>query len=171
MVNNAVTNFYRNNTLTIKHNNQLCEGFCATRGIRQGCTLSPLIYAISTDSLLRILRDSLPGITTRAFADDTAVVLQSWKTQSKKLNTIMGTYSNITTMSINSKKTIVIHLGDADKHPDVNLQSPKYTWDTKGKYLGYMIGPGAGDTSWSVPTEKYTSRLNDWPWAKMGANF
>ena len=71
-------------------------------------------------------------------------------------------------MSINSKKTIVIHLGDADKHPDVTLQSPKYTWDTKGKYLGYMIGPGAGDTSWLAPTEKYTSRLNDWPWTKMG---
>ena len=39
MVNNAMTNFYRNNTLTIKRNNQLYNGFCATRGIRQGCPL------------------------------------------------------------------------------------------------------------------------------------
>ena len=111
---------------------------------------------------------SIPGITIRAFADDAAVVLPSWSTQSKKLNTIMATYSNITTMQINPKKTIVIHLGDAAKHPDPEAQSPRYTWDTKGKYLGYMIGPGAGDTSWRAPTDKYTGRLSEWPWSKMG---
>ena len=166
----AMTNFYRRNTMTIKVDNTLYEGFTATRGIRQGCPLSPLIYAISTDSLMRILQQELPNSMARAFADDTAIVLSSWSRQSGKMNRIMSTFSDITTMRINNSKTIAIFLGDKDKHPNPDAQQPKYTWAGSGRYLGFMIGPEAKETSWDAPIKKYLSRLEDWPWKLLGTH-
>ena len=31
--------------------------------------------------------------------------------------------------------------------------------DTKGKYLGFFIGPGAGEDSWNAPLRKFEERL------------
>ena len=53
------------------------------------------------------------------------------------------------------------------KQPRYN-HLPNYAWATAGKYLGFMIGPGAKDNSWITPTAKYTQRLSEWPWAEMG---
>ena len=53
------------------------------------------------------------------------------------------------------------------KQPRYN-HLPNYAWATAGKYLGFMIGPGAKDNSWITPTAKYTQRLSEWPWAEIG---
>ena len=50
-------------------------GFAITRGIRQGCPLSPLLFAVVADALLRALEHACPGDLVRAFADDTAMVV------------------------------------------------------------------------------------------------
>ena len=52
--------FYRNNHLHIKLHGNMDPGFTATRGIRQGCPLSPFIFAISSDSLLRVIENKMP---------------------------------------------------------------------------------------------------------------
>jgi hypothetical protein len=55
------------------------EGFNADTGIRQGCALSPVLFAIVADLLLRKLQQELPGSTIRAFADDTAMVIDDMR--------------------------------------------------------------------------------------------
>ena len=77
MATTTMTNFYNNNTLQIRLNGHTHSQFEATRGIRQGCPLSPLIFAIATDSLLRIINKKLPQAHMRTFADDTAAVIPS----------------------------------------------------------------------------------------------
>ena len=51
------------------------EGFELRVGICQGCPLSPLVFAIAVDVLLRRLVRKIPGILVRAYADDIAAVL------------------------------------------------------------------------------------------------
>ena len=38
----------------------------------------------------------------------------------------------------------------------------------KGKYLGFQIGPRAGDTSWTAPIDKYKKRIMEWEGAHTG---
>ena len=67
--------------LRVSVNGELTNNISVKRSLRQGCSLSPLLYVLVIDSLLRRINDSdsirgikLPGgkeVKMSAFADDT----------------------------------------------------------------------------------------------------
>ena len=69
-----VERLYVRNRCNLVVGGSLHRGFEARAGIRQGCPLSPMLFAVAMDILLRKLRRRLPSLRSRAFADDVASV-------------------------------------------------------------------------------------------------
>ena len=70
-------------------------GFSMTAGVRQGCPLSPLLFAVTADILLRALARDLPHAMTRAYADDTAMATPDFWADAPKLRRTFQEYERI----------------------------------------------------------------------------
>ncbi len=73
---NFIKSLYDNNACNIAYKGAIYEGFGMECGVRQGCPISPLLFAASVDILLRMLSKKLPMATFKAFADDIGAVIQ-----------------------------------------------------------------------------------------------
>ena len=96
------------------------DGFNADTGIRQGCPLSPVLFAIVADILLRKLQQELPNSTIRAFAADTAMVIDDMRLL-PRIIAIFEEYAGFSNLGLNLNKTMVIPL----THGGYNIDSVK----------------------------------------------
>jgi len=72
----AIKCFYKNNQHFTKMDGEVSESFLVQSGVRQGCPMSPVLFALALDPFLEHLRRHLPAdCMVRAYADDRAVVL------------------------------------------------------------------------------------------------
>ena len=71
------------------------EGFRMKGGVRQGCPLSLLLFAVCVDILLRRLEQTVPQCMCRAFADDIALVLQDWWIQGPTVQQLFKEFFNV----------------------------------------------------------------------------
>jgi hypothetical protein len=86
-----------------------------TRGTRQGCCLSPLIFTLCMTCLLRMVSKCgqaimIPGVgrmNTFAFADDSTFVCSSVESLNKLLNGPLKDFCEATGMEINVSKSLV----------------------------------------------------------------
>ena len=86
------------------------HGSRTTRGIRQGCLLSPLLFAVATDLLLRKLQRAFPGATSRAWADDLAMTIPEGMSHLGRLYTFFREFSIISGLELNLPKTVMVPL-------------------------------------------------------------
>ena len=75
-VRNVIRNLYRGHSCNLCFGGLQEDGFQVGAGIRQGCPLSPLLFALVVDILLRRIKAKIPGVKVFAFADDVALVLE-----------------------------------------------------------------------------------------------
>ena len=150
------------------------EGFATARGIRQCCPLSPLLYVVTADSLLRAIAEATPEATVRGFADDTAAVLTQLPLDWPRLQHVFARFEAASGLALNLGKTVLIPLGarscaevrDALQHAHDRWRGVQVaTW---GRYLGFAIGPGRAEHSRDRPRTKFCDRLRDWRWSDLG---
>ena len=116
---------YRNASCLLKVNNTLCHPFPFQCGIRQGCPLSGMLYTLSVEPQLALLRTSLsglslsnsPNIVASAYADDLCVVVKNPKDVSE-LSRCLAKFELSSSARVNWNKSVALQL-----YPDTRSSS------------------------------------------------
>ena len=94
----------------VRANDGLTEFFPYNKGLRQGCLLSPLLFALTLNDLNNFLLKQSTGITVwdiqicaMLYADDLILLAESEHDLQKQMNSL-GDYANIFQMEVNQKK-------------------------------------------------------------------
>ena len=101
---NMISALYNQNHCQILLQGRIFDGFDMRSGIRQGCSLSPLIFVTVVDSLLRHLALSLPSSTPRAYADDTALIVNNLHTDLPIARNIFERFARISGLRLKFQK-------------------------------------------------------------------
>ncbi len=176
----AITKLYFRNFQFIRIGGKVHPGPTLLRGVRQGCPLSMLLFAIILDGLLVKFEKVLsPEDVMGAFADDLGFVFSNVASTLPVVLGILAVFSRITGLFLNLGKCVIILLGDDDSLNGVTQQlvissapaTAQFQWKDHGEYLGFLLGPGAVGHEWDGPIRKATDVTLKWAHVKCGFFF
>eukprot|EP00253_Pinus_taeda_P009325 PITA_09325 len=161
-------------------NGRPTEFFSATRGLRQGCPLSPFLYILMADSLSRKLTQeqqsgTIPGIRIvqgvspmnhALFADDSLLLGGASMRIAKSFKTILQKYCSVTGALISERKSAV-YGWNTDQQTIQRIASELgfkgyAKWD-KIKYLGLPLTMGSNHNNlWEEVISKFNKKIAAW---------
>ena len=142
----VVRNLYWNQNATVRIEGEYSEYNEIKRGVRQGCVMSPDLFNLYSEIILRNLED-MPGIRINGqminnirYADDTVLIAGSEQELQNLLNTVV-IESESKGLALNVKKTECMVVSKKKVNPKCNVRSKGeiITQVEKFKYLGYML--------------------------------
>ena len=163
--------FYNRVQSAVNVNGYLSPFFCLTRGVRQGCPLSPLLYVLVSEVLAvnircnpRISGLAIPGLPPLSpisqYADDTSLILSSDDAIKASLETY-DLYERASGSKLNRGKSKGLWLGSwrGRLDPPVDLD-----WSSiKLKVLGVFVGAGdLVEDNWRPRIDAVAKVLSSW---------
>ena len=142
----VIRNLYWDQSAAVRIGGELSEYTLIKRGVRQGCVMSPDLFNIYSEMILRNL-ENYPGVKINGeninnirYADDTVLIADSEENLQRLLN-ITIEKSEEMGLTLNVKKTECMVISKKAIIPSCNLQSrgQQIKLVKKFKYLGYMI--------------------------------
>ena len=146
------------------------------RGIRQGCPLSGMLYALALEPLLHRLRARLPGFAfaedaprspaVSAYADDLTVLITG-QDDVDSLRSVLVQYERASSAKVNWAKSEGLLLGTWTNRT-IPLLPGGLQWGREGiRTLGVFLGRGAfKEKNWEGLVERVRARLSRWAWVQ-----
>ena len=141
-----IRNLYWDQNATVRVDGEFSQPTKIKRGVRQGCVLSPDLFNLYSENILRNL-DDLNGIKVNGeninnirYADDTALIAGSQEDLQKLLNTVVAESERMG-LSLNVKKTECMVVSKKSVIPicKIKSQGEEIKQVEKFKYLGYVL--------------------------------
>jgi len=166
-----VQTLYKKAYCKISVNGFLSDEIPFTRGVRQGCSLSPLLYIIALEPLACLIRNDeeirgvkLPNGDEKKlsmYADDTNGILTTDNSIYKLFDDI-NIYEKGTGAKLNKGKTEALWLGQWRGRRDEPITIKRWT-STIIKLLGVYFGSGRViNVNWNDRVKKFKNALSKW---------
>ena len=142
-----IASWYSNQNVQVCYDNKLSSEWLLKSGVRQGGILSPLLFSIYIDDIIKNLSSSRIGCmlgihwsNVIAYADDLVLLSPSLLGLKELLNSLIIDTKNIN-LAINFSKSVCIKFCNSKKPVilnDVHVLSHKIKFVERTKYLGYF---------------------------------
>lgn len=142
----SIWNLYRNAKSAVKCGNLISETFPVTKGLKQGCCLSPTLFRIYIQEALTQWRRQVSGmgidisndyLTTLFFADDQVVVAGDEDDMDFMFRKLLDSYKKWG-LNINLKKTEYLVVGNVESDPELEINR-NIKKCNEFKYLGSIF--------------------------------
>ena len=148
-ISNGIKVFYKNIESCILNNGWASNLFELSRGVRQGCPLSPYLFILSVEIMAETIRSkkeirgmSINGneIKLSQYADDTTVILDGSEQSLQESLNLIDIFGDVSGLRLNRKKTEALWIGtkagsDFQLIPEKGFKWPR----NKVKALGVWL--------------------------------
>ncbi|CAK0891134.1 unnamed protein product, partial [Prorocentrum cordatum] len=148
---------------------------CA-RGVKQGCPLSGLIWALCFDPIIRKMKFELSGFQVRlgVFADDLGLAarhfFQCFPVVMKEFALVLQAAG----LKVNTHKTYIIIYADLtkaqvlEKMNAAGVEGEDFKIVAAARYLGLFLGFNSAEASWAHPIAEFRKRIYHVKSLKLG---